>query len=231
MEKFLKVDFHVHTIYSPDSLSFLPRLIQVTREKELDRIVVTDHNTIRGAIEAKKIAPDLVIVGEEIMVEGGELLAAFVEEEVPQGLSPFRAVELLREQGAFISISHPFDTLRTEWDPGTLAELAPLLDAVEVFNARSWAAVYNESANMFAIEHHLPGTVGSDAHLPWELGKTYMELPDFNSVDELRASLPNGIPVTRLTPNIARLGSLSAGIFHLFYRAEKGRRNDKAARQ
>jgi predicted metal-dependent phosphoesterase TrpH len=219
MDKYLKVDFHVHSVYSSDSLSFLPRLIKFAREKGLDRIIITDHNTIRGAVAARKMAPDLVIVGEEIMVEGGELLAAFVQEEVPEGLPPEKAIEILRQQGAFISVSHPFDTLRTRWTLESLKEIARLVDAFEIFNARSWAETFNKNTKTFASDHKLAGTVGSDAHLPWELGKTYLELPDFANAEELKTVLPMGLLTTHLTPGYARFGSLAAGIFHIFYRA------------
>jgi hypothetical protein len=34
-------------------------------------------------------------------------------EEVPPGLTPHEAIRRLRDQGAFISVSHPFDTTRS----------------------------------------------------------------------------------------------------------------------
>ena len=58
------------------------------RDKGIDKLAITDHHSIRGALELRAIAPDLVIVGEEVMTTQGELLAYFVEEEVPRGLTP-----------------------------------------------------------------------------------------------------------------------------------------------
>jgi len=57
-----RVEFHCHTCYSPDCLVTPRALVQRARELGLDRIVITDHNTIRGALEAQALAPDLVIV-------------------------------------------------------------------------------------------------------------------------------------------------------------------------
>ena len=71
--------------------------------------MVTDHNCLAGAREAYAAAPDLVIIGEEVQTTEGEFLAAFVSEEVPKGLEPMDALKRLRDQGAFISVSHPFD--------------------------------------------------------------------------------------------------------------------------
>ena len=46
------------------------------------------------------------------MTTKGEILAAFVTEEIPRGLSPQETIKRLRDQGAFISVSHPFDSWR-----------------------------------------------------------------------------------------------------------------------
>ena len=77
-QNLLRVEFHCHTIFSKDSLVTPDELVSVCRAKRIDRVVVTDHNTIAGALAAQEIDPELVIVGEEIMTQKGELLAAFV---------------------------------------------------------------------------------------------------------------------------------------------------------
>jgi len=106
--KQLRVEFHCHTIYSKDSLVPPKKLVEAARRKGLDRLIVTDHNNIGGALEAKRLDPELVIVGEEILTPRGEFLAAFVSQEIPAGLEPLEVLRRLREQGAFISVSHPF---------------------------------------------------------------------------------------------------------------------------
>ena len=97
----LSIEFHCHTNSSKDSLLPPEKLVDTCRRKGLDRVVITDHNTITGALRAKEYAPDFVIIGEEIMTTQGELLAAFVSEEIPKGLAPQEAIERLRAQGAF----------------------------------------------------------------------------------------------------------------------------------
>ena len=98
----VKVDFHVHTRFSPDSLTSLGAALRAARRRGLARLVIPDHNTIAGALEARRLAPDFVIVGEEVMTTEGELLAYFLEEEVPAGLPPEEALARLRAQGAFV---------------------------------------------------------------------------------------------------------------------------------
>ena len=189
----LRTEFHCHTIYSKDSLVTLERLLAACRRKGIDRVVITDHNSIAGALAAKTLDPERVIVGEEIMTTQGELLAAYLQEEVPPGLDPLKAIECLRDQGAFISISHPFDTHRNgQWEIETLNAIAPLVDAIEVFNARCMNPAFNKRAAKFARLHDLPGTVGSDAHTVFELGKASLLLPEYTTPDELRTVIRQG---------------------------------------
>jgi hypothetical protein len=194
----VRVEFHCHTLYSKDSLTPPQRLVKVCRRKGIDRVIVTDHNTIAGARAAQALDPELVIVGEEILTTRGELLAAFVAEEVPAGLSPEETIRRLRGQGAFISVSHPFDIQRGgHWDEADLLEILPQVDAIEVFNSRCWSPEFNRQAQEFAERHNIPGTVGSDAHAPLELGRSLLLLQQFQGPDELRAVLPRGIPQVR----------------------------------
>jgi predicted metal-dependent phosphoesterase TrpH len=198
---FLSVDFHCHTCASEDSLTPPASLVKTARQRKLGRLVVTDHNTIAGALEAKALDPELVIVGEEIMTTQGEILAAYVREEVPAGLTPQETIYRLREQGAFISVSHPFDALRSgAWKESDLAAITPLVDAIETFNARCMLAVYNRKAQAFARRHHLPGTAGSDAHARCELGAVRLVLPEFSNPDELRAAIKEGEVRGHLSP-------------------------------
>ena len=103
------VEFHCHTNFSKDSLTEPVDLVKAARRKGIDRLVITDHNSIGGARAAQALDPELVIVGEEILTTRGEILAAFVKEEIPARLSPQETIKRLKDQGAFISVSHPFD--------------------------------------------------------------------------------------------------------------------------
>ena len=131
----LCVEFHSHTNASKDSLTPPADLIAAARRKGIDRLIITDHNTIAGARVAQVLDPELVIVGEEIMTTRGEILASFVTEEIPPFLSPAETIRRLKDQGAFISVSHPFDRLRSgAWREEDLLEILPQVDAIEVYN-------------------------------------------------------------------------------------------------
>src|ERR1700690_868612 len=150
----LRVEFHCHTVFSKDSLTSPRKLVDVCRRKGIDRVIITDHNTIAGALVARAIDPQLVIVGEEIMTTRGEILAAFVTEEIPARLTPQETIRRLRDQNAFISVSHPFDELRSGgWEESDLMEILPLVDAIEVYNSRCMRPVFNRRAMEFAKKH------------------------------------------------------------------------------
>lgn len=183
----LKVEFHCHTHASKDSLTHPADLVKAARRKGLDRLVITDHNSIAGALEAQAIDPELVIVGEEIMTTQGEILAAFVREEIPPLLSPQETIRRLKAQGAFISVSHPFDELRAGgWKQNDLLEIYPFVDAIEVYNSRCMFPRFNRRAREFALKHNLAGTVGSDAHAAFEVGRSVLLLDQFTGPDGMR---------------------------------------------
>ena len=208
----MKVDFHCHTLYSADSLTSIPALIEAARRRGLDKIVVTDHNSITGALEAYQMAPDLVIVGEEVQTTQGEFLAAFVTDPLPKHLEPAEALRRLKAQGAFISVSHPFDMQRSGWPLKTLEWLAPQVDAVEVLNARVIDAAYNRLALEFSQKHGLPGNAGSDGHHPSEIGRVYTELPDFHDAETLRAAIRQGRHIGKVSSPLVHFYSVWARI-------------------
>jgi predicted metal-dependent phosphoesterase TrpH len=213
----LKVEFHCHTNASKDSLTHPRDLVDTCRRKGIDRVIITDHNTIKGARAAQAMDPQLVIVGEEIMTPQGEILAAFVQEEIPKGLSPAETIQRLKDQGAFISVSHPFDAWREGgWQEADLLEILPDVDAIEVYNSRCMLPSFNRAARQFAERHDIAGTVGSDAHAAFELGRSIMLLHPFDGPVEMRGVIRHGIPRVKWSPPWFRLTSRFATVLKKF---------------
>lgn len=209
-----RVEFHCHTIYSKDCLTSPRALVETCKRKGIDRVVVTDHNTIAGAVEAYALDPGRVIVGEEIMTTGGEILAAFVTEEIPRGLTPQETIRRLKDQDAFISVSHPFDTWRNgSWREEDLLEIIPHVDAIEVYNSRCMLPQFNREARRFAEKHGLPGTVGSDAHATFELGQSLMVLEPFEGPEGLRQVIRHGNQKVKWSPPWFHFSSRYAVIY------------------
>lgn len=202
------VELHMHTCASKDSLVSVRKLLAHCQQKGIDRIAVTDHDTIEGALEAKSLDPERVIVGEEIATTQGELLGYFMSEWVPPNLEPLEAIERLRAQGAVISAAHPLDRTRNHhWKENDLAAIAPHLDAIETFNARCLSNAPNERAVQFAREHNLLETVGSDAHSLYEVGQATLWMPDFRDAATFKAALKQAEKNLRLSPLFVHLFS------------------------
>ena len=216
----IRVEFHCHTIYSHDSLVNIEDLYKAAKEKHIDRVIITDHNRIDGALFAHKKFPDVFIIGEEVMTTEGEILAAFVKELIPKGLSPKETIHRLKDQGAFIWIPHPFDKSRSgSWDLNELEKIVPLVDAIEVFNSRCINKEHNLLAENFAKANSLLATVGSDAHSTYELGRSTLVLPVLNSTQELRQSLTNASQEVHLTSIWVHFLSTWAKLKKKYFRA------------
>ncbi|MEJ2320059.1 MAG: PHP domain-containing protein [Gemmatimonadales bacterium] len=105
----IRVDLHTHTRRSPDASLRPVELVLRARDAGLDRIAVTDHGEIDGALEARELAPDLVIVGEEIRCRGRtELIGLFLSERIPMGLPIEEVVERIRDQDGVVYAPHPY---------------------------------------------------------------------------------------------------------------------------
>lgn len=162
----MRLDLHVHSRYSKDSRMKPETILRGARKKGLDGIAVTDHNTVKGAIEAKKCRNDgdvEVIVGSEIRTEYGDIIGLFLQEEVTSRRF-LEAVDEIRGQGGTVVLAHPYR--KNIVFP---VELLGYVDMIEGFNARS-PATLNVRAQALAARYRKPMTAGSDAHLPFEIG-------------------------------------------------------------
>jgi len=181
----MRIDLHCHTCYSGDSLITFDALLGWMARRRLDMVAITDHNTIAGARAFRDRAPERFLVGEEIKTRQGELLALFLEEEVPGGLSLEETIARVHDQGGLVGASHPLDRLRGEAvGLKTLLTIRERLDFVEVFNARMMHRGGNRQARELSTRWGLPGSAGSDAHAGFEVGRAYVEMPCFDGQDE-----------------------------------------------
>ena len=201
----LKTELHVHTRFSADCATPIAKLVARCQKVGTNCLAITDHNTIKGALAVREIAPFYVIIGEEVKSSGGEITGLFLTEEIPAGLSPMETVDRIKAQGGLVSIPHPFDRMRRSVITATaLEELLPHADIIEAFNARNTFRSANERAMHLAHERGLLMSAVSDAHTLIELGRAYVEMPEFDGTPEgFKESLRQGKLVTRgITPLI-----------------------------
>ena len=210
----LRLDLHMHTRFSPDSLMEPEELVARCLATGLSCIAVTDHNTIEGALEVQHLAPFRVIIGEEIKSRGGEIIGLFLQEAIPRGITSLETVQRIKEQGGLVSIPHPFDHFRRSViERQALHEVLPYVDIVEAFNARNTFQRANRKALELALEHDILTSAVSDSHTPVEVGRTYVEIPDFDGTPSgLRQALAQGNLVRRqITPLIHFLTTFTKG--------------------
>jgi predicted metal-dependent phosphoesterase TrpH len=189
----MKADLHIHTVYSMDCAMTLEQIIARCLEIGINCLAITDHNTIAGALRMKEMAPFPIIVGEEILTSGGEVIGLFLSQEIPKKLSIEETISRIKDQDGLVCIPHPYDRLRLSMFRDQVFEsIMPDVDIVEVFNARSLSP--NNSARAWHLSHKYgkPASAGSDAHTPSEIGNAYVEIPEFTGKDEFLASLAKG---------------------------------------
>jgi predicted metal-dependent phosphoesterase TrpH len=184
----VRVDLHLHSRYSHDSRTSLESLIEHSRQCGLDRIALTDHNSVEGALELARMAPDLTIVGEEAKTLEGEVIGLFITRRLPPFLRPEAVMDLVHEMGGLTYIPHPFDRNRSHFRAERVVELADHIDIIEVHNPWCDHAANAAAARMAADLDKVTAT-GSDAHSAHELGRTWMEMEDYSDVADFLAKL------------------------------------------
>jgi len=194
----VRVDLHTHTEYSSDSELPLVRAVEGWQRAGIDCVAITDHNTIAGALALREWAPLRIIVGSEVRTCEGEIIGLFLEEEIARGLTPEETIRQIRDQAGLVMIPHPFDRFRgSRLSEAALMRILPQVDIFEVFNARTAFERDNRRAAALADEHGLIPAVGSDSHTAHELGRSYVEMSDFDSPQTFLESLRAGRLVKR----------------------------------
>ena len=214
----LKADLHLHTHFSHDSGAPSKSIVERCIKTGVNCIAVTDHNNIRGALEVQNLAPFQVIIGEEVKSSKGDIIGLFLKEEIPKGLSPMATVDAIKSQGGLVMVPHPFDRLRpSAIKYEALQEILPHVDIMESFNAHNLLMRDNEKAAGFTRHNNLIAAAVSDSHTPMELGRTYMEFPEFDGTPEdFKRALSQARLVTRKANHILRMTTVYMKLRRLF---------------
>jgi predicted metal-dependent phosphoesterase TrpH len=196
----MKTVFHLHTEYSKDASLSIDKLLKITRSKGVDCLIVTDHNTTRGAEKLARIAPLKIVIGEEIATKEGEIIGLFLKKEIPKGMSLEKTILEIKNQGGLVCLPHPFDRLRKKvLKRESIEKYIDQIDIIEIFNSRTVFPKDNKKAQDFAYKKDKLVIVGADAHTPWEIGSTYFEIDDFDGSKEFLSKLRNAQFYTKKT--------------------------------
>ncbi len=192
---------HTHSEASPDSRTPIADQARAVRAARIDVICATDHNTIDGGLRLRELADGFrVVVGEEISSRDGEIIGLFLDRAVPRDLSGEETIARIHDQGGLVVVPHPFSiNRRYHMRRPALDRLRSQIDALEVFNAREAIFLNNRAAAAYAKAHDIIGTAGSDAHRAAEIGRAFVEMPDFAGRADFLESLRQGVAQGRLS--------------------------------
>ena len=185
----MRVDLHLHSHFSPDGRSSLDELVLRCIECGLDRIALTDHNTVEGALKLAQMAPELAIVGEEAKTREGEVIGLFITGLISPYLQAEDVMDMIHGMGGLTYMPHPLDRRRSNFRAERIVELADRIDIIETYNAWCEPAA-NQAAARLAGELGKVAATGSDSHAAHELGRSWMEIEDYTDpqdfLDKLR---------------------------------------------
>lgn len=169
----IKLDLHIHSCYSEDAIGSPKEIIKHAQKKGLQGIAITDHNSIKGSLNALKIKPKnfIVIPGLEISTTDGHILALGTKNNFTRGLSVEETVEQICDTGGIPIVPHLFRRM-SGIKKKKLAPLSKRVPAIEVFNGCSLPKTNIKTAKV-AKEFNLGGIGGSDAHDPLYIGYGY----------------------------------------------------------
>ena len=188
-------DLHIHSIYSADATTTVRAILKQASDVGLNVIAVTDHDEIRGSLEAQQLAPKYgieVIPGAEISTKEGHLVALFIKTLPPAGMSLTDTLLQIGGQGGIAIAPHPFNnlpnSLSMEAVVGVLTNprAKSVLKGIETHNMGTQN--FDRIAQKLSIYLPLAKIASSDAHIYWAIGAGRTEFIGENSHD-LRAAI------------------------------------------
>jgi len=192
-----KADLHVHTIYSWDGTASVSAVLKHAVDVAgLDVIAITDHDEIAGALEALTLAPAYgidVVPGSEVSSADGHVLALFITQGIPPGLSLIETARRVGKLGGLCIAAHPAARGTNSLKPETIREaladpeVARVLVGIEVYNS---GLIHRQSNPLaLALAETLPvAQVGnSDAHTLDMVGRGATRFSGKSAADLYRA--------------------------------------------
>ncbi len=192
-----KADLHIHTTYSNDATTTVRGVLKQASLAGMSVVAITDHDEIRGSLEARDLAPKYgieAIPGVEISTEEGHLIALWVETAPPAGLPLEETLIRIGKQGGLAIAPHPFNHLPSSLSMNALLPVMNnprakgVLRGIETDNMATQA--FNATVKKLSIYLPLAKIGGSDAHVYWAVGGAYTEFPGKTAKD-VRTAIEN----------------------------------------
>lgn len=166
----LTFDFHIHSKYSYDCISKIGAILKCAKRAKLRGIAITDHEKFKGNLDLEEIAkkkyPELILIkGEEIETEFGDITGLFLKKEI-RSRKFFDVVKEIKKQGGIVVLPHPARNHILN------DKIMKDIDVIEIFNSKSNKET-NKMAELLAKKYGKPVLAGSDANaLEIGFGKT-----------------------------------------------------------
>ncbi len=195
-----KADLHIHTA-AGDGMAEIDALLDyVEGSTDLSVIAITDHDSLRGAWQARERWAQgryrfEVVVGMEVTALEGHILGLFLEEPVPSLKGTEEVLEAIHRQGGLAIIPHPLSWLTRSLGQRTIERVFRSarggihFDALETANQSLSARVGLAKAQRLNRErYHLAEVGGSDAHFLPAVGSAFTEFAG-QTAQELRRAI------------------------------------------
>ena len=173
------VDMHLHeSTYSLDSHINLEQIVTIARQKGLDAVCITDHDSMGLRAYAAEYAKKVnfpICVGVEYYSLQGDITAWGIDTFPDHRIDAQIFIDQVNAAGGFCVSCHPFRNNKRGLEENLRRVHG--LHGVEVLNGSAdWEA--NRTALRFCRELGLKAIGASDAHTTGQIGKYVTWLPE-----------------------------------------------------
>jgi len=186
--KLSKADLHIHSNFS-DGIPTIEEILEyVESETDLSVIAITDHDTIDGALLARKLMKKKeyrfqLVLGEEVSAKEGHVVALYIHERIAPNQSTQETIKAIHSQGGIAVAAHPLYSSRMNHRLPTpvngvgareLIKGKLKFDGIETVNATPMMGEENLQAKYLNRLLLFRTEIGSsDAHILDAIGKGY----------------------------------------------------------
>lgn len=217
------MDFHSHTHFSDGWLSPEERVSWFI-DQGIDIVAITDHQTTRGAVAAKRYVeqynlPITIIIGQEYTTDYGIHLNIFgIEEDIvpiaykveggPLALTTEEMIKYVKSHGGYVIVNHYNNDINDQGELGVPYTYKELMEwGVDGFEIINEGEKYPVEIKKFCLENGLVCFSDTDMHLNVELNsfmRVKLDDPNDRSLDNIFTTLKKNEHETVLiqfTPN------------------------------
>ena len=174
------VDTHMHECtYSTDSFLSLKEIVEIAKQKGLDGVCITDHDSMGLKETAEAYSREIgfpIFVGIEYYSLQGDIVAFGIETYPDRRIDAQDFIHMVKAQGGVCFSAHPFRNNKRGLEENL--KTVQGLDGIEALNgSASYEA--NKKAYEYAAELGIQAVGSSDCHIPEKVGVYATWLPEY----------------------------------------------------